>query len=74
MEKVFTGFDDCACISATMVDESMPPDRKAPSGTSATICWPMALRSSASSSRMASASEPCQGAATPATATSASDQ
>ena len=26
---------DCACISATTVEESMPPDRKAPSGTSA---------------------------------------
>src|SRR5438874_10043871 len=28
----------CVCISATMVLESTPPDRKAPSGTSDTIC------------------------------------
>src|SRR5438552_541831 len=36
MLKVFTGRDDCACIIATTVEESMPPDRNAPSGTSAT--------------------------------------
>ena len=38
MVKVFTGRDDCFCISATTVEESMPPDRNAPSGTSAIIC------------------------------------
>ena len=27
----------CVCINATIVDESTPPDRNAPSGTSATI-------------------------------------
>ena len=35
MVKVRTGRLDSACISATTVDESMPPDRNAPTGTSA---------------------------------------
>ena len=74
MVKVFTGRDDCACISPTMVDESIPPDRKAPSGTSAIICWRTALPSSPSSWAMASMSVPFHGAATPARATPASDQ
>lgn len=30
MVKVRTGSIDCACISATMVDEPVPPDRNAP--------------------------------------------
>jgi hypothetical protein len=38
MENVFTERDDCACINATTVEESTPPDKKAPKGTSATIC------------------------------------
>ena len=37
MVKVRTFAFDSACISATMVEESMPPDRKAPIGTSATM-------------------------------------
>ena len=37
MVNVRTGRGDRACISATTSDESMPPERKAPSGTSAHI-------------------------------------
>jgi hypothetical protein len=37
MEKVFTGRVESVAMSATTVDESTPPDRKAPSGTSATM-------------------------------------
>ena len=43
--KVLTGRLLCACINATTNDESMPPDKKAPSGTSAVICRPTASRS-----------------------------
>jgi len=35
--NVRTGWRLCACIKATMVEESMPPLRKAPSGTSETM-------------------------------------
>ena len=51
IEKVRTGRVLCACISATTVDESMPPDRNAPSGTSAIMRRLTASRSSASSAR-----------------------
>src|SRR5438876_328517 len=34
MEKVLTGSDSRSAMSATMIEESMPPLRKAPSGTS----------------------------------------
>ena len=53
MVKVLTGRDDCFCMSATMVDESMPPDRNAPSGTSAIICPATAVVSKDSSSSTA---------------------
>ena len=46
----------CSCISATTSDESMPPDRNAPSGTSAIMRWRTAVESRASSSASASAS------------------
>jgi hypothetical protein len=53
------------CMSATIVDESMPPDRNAPSGTSA-IIWPSSdWRSSRSSASTASAPEPWNGEARP---------
>ena len=42
MEKVFTGRVDCLCIRATTVDESMPPERNAPRGTSDTMRLPTA--------------------------------
>ena len=37
MVKVRTGPVACRCIRATMALESIPPDKKAPTGTSATI-------------------------------------
>jgi hypothetical protein len=37
MEKVFTGRGDSRCINATVSDESIPPERNAPSGTSLII-------------------------------------
>ena len=49
MVKVLTERVLCACISATMVELSIPPDRNAPSGTSATICRRTASRSVESS-------------------------
>ena len=57
MAKVRTGWALCACISATMVDESMPPDRKAPRLTSDSICPPTALESTPSSASTACASD-----------------
>src|SRR5690349_25153358 len=61
MVKVFTGCMDCACINATTVEESTPPDRNAPSGTSA-IIWPATeLRNRLSSSSAASLSLPRKG-------------
>jgi hypothetical protein len=53
---VRTGRVLSACISATTVDESMPPDRKAPSGTSAIMRRLTASRSSVSSPSIASRS------------------
>ena len=52
----------------------MPPERNAPSGTSATIRRPMASRRSASSRSVASSSLMSSRADCPARATSASDQ
>ena len=70
----FTGRALLCCISATTVDESMPPERKAPSGTSATI-WPAtAARSRRSSSASASSSLPAKGVRWPAAATVAASQ
>ena len=37
MVKVCTGVSESDCIRETTVAESMPPDKKAPNGTSATI-------------------------------------
>ncbi|MNQ48686.1 hypothetical protein D3C85_625710 [compost metagenome] len=57
MAKVRTGCELCACISATMVEESIPPDRNAPRLTSDSICPPTALDSTPSSASVACASE-----------------
>ena len=54
MENVFTGRVLCACISATTVEELIPPERNAPSGTSAIIRSLTESRSSASSRSIAS--------------------
>ena len=66
MVKVLTARADCACISDTTSDESTPPDRKAPSGTSAAICLATASRNNVSSACTASAGEPTNGFASPA--------
>ena len=55
MVKVFTGRSLAACISATTVLESSPPDRNAPSGTSDTIAWRTASDSVVSSAASAAA-------------------
>ena len=57
MEQVFTGLFDCAAIIATTALESTPPDRKAPSGTSAIMRRRMLSRRRSTNSAWASASE-----------------
>jgi len=47
---------DCDCISAVTVEESIPPERNAPSGTSAIICPATEARSRRSNSSAASSS------------------
>ena len=47
IEKVFTGCVEAAAISATTIEESTPPERNAPSGTSAIIRRRTARRSGA---------------------------
>ena len=56
IEKVFTRPPAASAISATTVEESRPPERKAPSGTSATSRRSTAGRSSARKRSSASAS------------------
>ena len=51
MLKLLTGCSDASLMKATMVLESMPPDRNAPSGTSA-IIWLTVARRSASRKRL----------------------
>src|SRR5215208_7544631 len=74
MENVFTGRSLWACINATTVDESIPPERKAPRGTSATIRRRTASRSRVSRCSTASTSVFLRGLATPLSATSLADQ
>ena len=45
----FSYLMETACISETMVEESIPPERNAPNGTSASICPATLSRSNASS-------------------------
>ena len=63
MEKLRTGRVLDFCISASTVDELMPPDKKAPKGTSAIMRRLTASERSASSSAAASPSEPLKRAA-----------
>ena len=56
--KVRTGTDECRCIRATIVLESIPPERKAPTGTSATILAATASDNASSSWSVISESEP----------------
>src|SRR5438093_12672564 len=74
MLNVLTGRGLCACINATTREESIPPERKAPNGTSATICWATDSRDNATSRSLASSSSPSNGWADPASATVCSDQ
>jgi hypothetical protein len=64
----------CACMSATTSDESMPPDRNAPSGTSAIMRSATDSLRRRSSSSTASRSSPSNGCASPALATPPSVQ
>src|SRR5437879_12845833 len=61
-------------MSATTVEESIPPDRSAPRGTSERSRHLTASASRASSSSIASTSEPAKGLARPRSATSRNDQ
>ncbi len=56
MLKLLTGCRDASLMKATMLLESMPPDRNAPSGTSAIIWLTVARRSAARSASAASSS------------------
>ena len=70
MVKVLTGPGETACMADTIVVESMPPERKAPTGTSATSRRSTAERSSRSSSSTASCSDPTKGSDEAASTTS----
>ena len=74
MVKVLIGLADCVCINATTVLESTPPDKNAPKGTSATICWRMASLARASNASTASLGVPKNGWFMPASATWAVSQ
>ena len=56
VKSVLTGRLLCACINATTLEESIPPDKKAPSGTSAIIRNLTAWRKRVSSCSIASPS------------------
>ena len=58
MQKVLTGVEAPCCIMATTVDESIPPDKNAPNGTSERILRATDRRISRSSSSIASCSLP----------------
>src|SRR5271156_3670204 len=74
MENVFTRPRLWVCINDTMVDESMPPERKAPRGTSDRIRIRTASRSIQSSCSIASCSSHSRGWETASLTTSRSDQ
>ena len=65
--------DACACIKDTTRALSRPPDRKAPSGTSATMRSRTARRSRASSSTSSAGASDAAGLRCPSIATPASD-
>ena len=74
MVNVFTGPTLAAFIRATTVEESMPPDRNAPSGTSAIMRRFTASWSNSSSWSVSSVSLPRSGDRSPVRATSRADQ
>jgi hypothetical protein len=53
-ENVLTGRDEACCINAVMSEESTPPDRKLPSGTSLSIWDATTSESTVSRRRVAS--------------------
>ena len=72
--KLFTGRFETDWAMPTMLAESMPPDRNAPTGTSAARRRATASRSNASSASAASFSSPGKGASAPRNAAPAADQ
>src|ERR1051326_4805744 len=74
MLKVLIGRRLWACITATTNEESMPPERNAPTGTSATICKPTAAFKSRVRYWTASRRLPEKGRSMPALAADQSDQ
>ena len=74
MVNVFTGRGLDFCIKATIADESMPPERKAPNGTSATIRERTELVSKPSRFSIASSGVPVKGRAQPDSAALRADQ
>ena len=74
MVNVRTGHSDWACIRATTVEESMPPERNAPTGTSAAICRPTARSNTSCSASTASSGAPSNGRAWPDATASPKDQ
>src|SRR4029077_8667042 len=74
MEKVFTGDALTFCISATIVEESTPPERKTPSGTSAVIRILVASLKSSSRYEIASSADPSYRSSTARRVASATDQ
>ena len=65
---------DWACIRATTLDESTPPERNDPSGTSEIMRLETASRNKLSSSLIASSPVPSNGEDIPARTTSSSVQ
>ena len=75
MQNVFTGTELFCCIIATTIDESMPPDKKAPNGTSDRIAKQPNAESVAQARRLLpSRSKPSNGCIRPRCATSSADQ
>jgi hypothetical protein len=74
IENVLTAFEEFDCMSATIVEESTPPDKNAPNGTSEIICNLTALLSKESNSVTASFKFPLNGFKTPSFATFSADQ
>ena len=72
--KVRTEPEECRCIRATIVLESIPPERNAPTGTSATILAATASDNASSSWSIISVSETVSGCRRPRATASAGDQ
>jgi len=71
--KVSTGAVARRCISAATSDESIPPERNAPSGTSAIICRSTASPINLSASSATASKGSSIGSSSPASAASTGD-